>query len=114
MQDHEKMNLNCKETSENIFGMSEHYTCISILMWFLLMYKSWYLFSRWLKKEEEAQVATKEFNTGPKLDLGFKEGQTITINVAKVFLCLNKICHIKTVSNVPYNQNDVYNFYSLI
>lgn len=40
---------------------------------------------RWLKKEEEAQVTTKEFNTGPKLDLGFKEGQTITINVAKVW-----------------------------
>ncbi|XP_062582718.1 little elongation complex subunit 2-like [Saccostrea cucullata] len=38
---------------------------------------------KWLKKEEEAQVATKEFDSGPKLDLGFKAGQTITINVAK-------------------------------
>ncbi|XP_061196612.1 little elongation complex subunit 2-like [Saccostrea echinata] len=38
---------------------------------------------KWLKKEEEAQAATKEFDSGPKLDLGFKAGQTITINVAK-------------------------------
>jgi hypothetical protein len=34
---------------------------------------------RWLKNEEAAKKA--EFTTGPKLDLGFKEGQTIKINI---------------------------------
>lgn len=52
---------------------------------------------KWLKKEEEAQVTTKEFNTGPKLDLGFKEGQTITINVAKT----KKYVGSETTSSKP-------------
>ena len=34
---------------------------------------------KWLKNEEAAKKA--EFTTGPKLDLGFKEGQTIKINI---------------------------------
>ncbi|KAJ8319764.1 hypothetical protein KUTeg_001351 [Tegillarca granosa] len=36
---------------------------------------------KWLKQEEDAKKTTKEFNSGPKLDLGFKEGQSITINI---------------------------------
>jgi hypothetical protein len=37
--------------------------------------------NRWLKQEQEAQKATKDLNAGPKLDLGFKEGQTIILNL---------------------------------
>lgn len=36
---------------------------------------------KWIKNEEDAKKATAEFNSGPKLDLGFKEGQTIKINI---------------------------------
>ena len=36
---------------------------------------------RWIKNEEAAKQTTAEFNSGPKLDLGFKEGQTIKINI---------------------------------
>ncbi|XP_050414013.1 adaptin ear-binding coat-associated protein 1 isoform X1 [Patella vulgata] len=34
-----------------------------------------------LKQDELAQDSLKELDKGPKLDLGFKEGQTITINI---------------------------------
>ena len=34
---------------------------------------------RWLKQEAEDIKVSQE--PGPKLDLGFKEGQTITINI---------------------------------
>ncbi|XP_021372552.1 adaptin ear-binding coat-associated protein 1-like isoform X2 [Mizuhopecten yessoensis] len=36
---------------------------------------------KWLKTEEEAKSASTQFDKGPKLDLGFKEGQTIKINI---------------------------------
>ncbi|XP_052083152.1 NECAP-like protein CG9132 isoform X2 [Mytilus californianus] len=36
---------------------------------------------KWLKNEEAAKKTQAEFNSGPKLDLGFKEGQTIKINI---------------------------------
>ncbi|XP_060073472.1 adaptin ear-binding coat-associated protein 1-like [Ylistrum balloti] len=36
---------------------------------------------KWLKTEEEAKTASTQFDKGPKLDLGFKEGQTIKINI---------------------------------
>uniref|UniRef100_A0A1I8H0T9 DUF1681 domain-containing protein n=1 Tax=Macrostomum lignano TaxID=282301 RepID=A0A1I8H0T9_9PLAT len=36
---------------------------------------------KWLRQEEEARQAAKEMEAGPKLDLGFKEGQTIKINI---------------------------------
>ena len=41
------------------------------------------LLFRWLKREEiEAQDDQAQMlDPGPKLDLGFKEGQTITINL---------------------------------
>jgi len=34
-----------------------------------------------LKQEKEAKVTTEQFNSAPKLDLGFKSGQTITLNL---------------------------------
>ena len=36
---------------------------------------------RWLKQEVEAEKTTQELSQGPKLDLGFKAGQTITLNI---------------------------------
>ncbi|XP_069123427.1 adaptin ear-binding coat-associated protein 1-like isoform X2 [Argopecten irradians] len=36
---------------------------------------------KWLKTEEEAKASSTEFDKGPKLDLGFKDGQTIKINI---------------------------------
>ena len=40
------------------------------------------LFRRWLKREEREKEQGVTFeNSGPKLDLSFKEGQTIKINL---------------------------------
>ncbi|XP_071839871.1 adaptin ear-binding coat-associated protein 2-like [Apostichopus japonicus] len=36
-----------------------------------------------LKQEQQFEAESKKLDTGPKLDLGFKEGQTITINIGK-------------------------------
>ncbi|PVD36879.1 hypothetical protein C0Q70_03869 [Pomacea canaliculata] len=36
---------------------------------------------KWLKQEDEASKAAEDLEKGPKLDLGFKEGQTITLNI---------------------------------
>ena len=36
---------------------------------------------KWLKQEEKAAEAAAELDQGPKLDLGFKEGQTIKIQL---------------------------------
>lgn len=36
-----------------------------------------------LKQEQEFAEEAKKLESGPKLDLGFKEGQTITINIGK-------------------------------
>ncbi len=33
------------------------------------------------REEKEKQEEAQPFDTGPKLDLGFKEGQTIRINI---------------------------------
>ena len=41
-----------------------------------------FLFSRHLRQEKEAEKSIKELEKGPKLDLGFKEGQTIRINIS--------------------------------
>jgi hypothetical protein len=38
-------------------------------------------FGRYISKKEECDKQTEEADAGPKLDLGFKEGQTITINL---------------------------------
>ncbi|KAK3105112.1 hypothetical protein FSP39_017515 [Pinctada imbricata] len=45
---------------------------------------------KWLKNEDDAKKATAELSKGPKLDLGFKEGQTIKINIAGVGLFLRR------------------------
>ena len=37
---------------------------------------------RWVKREEKEETSAASFDPGPKLDLGFKEGQTIKINIA--------------------------------
>ncbi|KAK7093317.1 adaptin ear-binding coat-associated protein 1-like [Littorina saxatilis] len=36
---------------------------------------------KWIKQEKDAEKATHELTTAPKLDLGFKAGQTITLNI---------------------------------
>ena len=43
------------------------------------------LFFRHLKQEKDAEKAVEELQKGPKLDLGFKEGQTIRINISVSF-----------------------------
>lgn len=40
-----------------------------------------YRFFRWVKQETEISKETMEADTRPKLDLGFKEGQTIKLNI---------------------------------
>lgn len=37
--------------------------------------------SRWVKQENELSKTAQLGDSGPKLDLGFKEGQTITLNI---------------------------------
>lgn len=37
---------------------------------------------RWVKQQSEFAKQAQNPDTGPKLDLGFKEGQTIKINIA--------------------------------
>ena len=39
-------------------------------------------FYRHIKQEKEAEKSIEELQKGPKLDLGFKEGQTIRINIS--------------------------------
>lgn len=36
---------------------------------------------RWVKQENELSRSAQLGDVGPKLDLGFKEGQTITLNI---------------------------------
>lgn len=36
---------------------------------------------RWVKQEYEFSKSAQLGDSGPKLDLGFKEGQTITLNI---------------------------------
>ncbi|KAK6477318.1 adaptin ear-binding coat-associated protein 1-like isoform X1 [Huso huso] len=36
---------------------------------------------KWVKQENEISKESQNKDTGPKLDLGFKEGQTITLNI---------------------------------
>lgn len=38
---------------------------------------------KYLKQEQKFEEESKKLDSGPKLDLGFKEGQTITINIGK-------------------------------
>lgn len=38
-------------------------------------------FCRWVKQENEISKSGQVGDSGPKLDLGFKEGQTITLNI---------------------------------
>ena len=38
-------------------------------------------FCRYVKREETQKEEAVAFDAGPKLDLGFKEGQTIKINI---------------------------------
>lgn len=44
--------------------------------------------SRWIKQSEKLEAEASQPDPGPKLDLSFKEGQTIHINlgVSKVYL----------------------------
>ncbi|XP_041124882.1 adaptin ear-binding coat-associated protein 1-like [Polyodon spathula] len=38
---------------------------------------------KWVKQENEISKESQNKDTGPKLDLGFKEGQTITLNIGQ-------------------------------
>lgn len=40
-----------------------------------------FLFFRWVKQEKEFTKQAQAPDSTPKLDLGFKEGQTITLNI---------------------------------
>lgn len=40
-----------------------------------------FLLFRWVKQEIEISKTAQLGDSGPKLDLGFKEGQTITLNI---------------------------------
>lgn len=40
--------------------------------------------SRWVKQEDELTKQAQAPDTTPKLDLGFKEGQTITLNIGVI------------------------------
>ena len=39
------------------------------------------VFFRWVKQDDEFKKQAQTPDTTPKLDLGFKEGQTITLNI---------------------------------
>lgn len=46
------------------------------------------LLCRWVKQETELSKNAQLGDSGPKLDLGFKEGQTITLNIGvRTSLC---------------------------
>lgn len=60
------------------------------------LFLSFILQSRWVKQETEISKESQETDNRPKLDLGFKEGQTIKLNIgvrvssswsAQCFLC---------------------------
>ncbi|XDV34131.1 hypothetical protein PO909_004329 [Leuciscus waleckii] len=38
---------------------------------------------KWVKQEDELSKSSQSADSGPKLDLGFKEGQTITLNIGQ-------------------------------
>lgn len=44
------------------------------------------IFSRWVKQETEFTKQAQAPDSTPKLDLGFKEGQTITLNIGVTLL----------------------------
>ncbi len=46
------------------------------------------VFSRWVKQENEFTKQAQAPDTTPKLDLGFKEGQTITLNIGVILFSL--------------------------
>ena len=41
---------------------------------------------RWVKQDNEISKNSGAADSGPKLDLGFKEGQTITLNIGVTHL----------------------------
>ncbi|MEQ2217972.1 Adaptin ear-binding coat-associated protein 1 [Xenoophorus captivus] len=43
---------------------------------------------KWVKQENEFTKQAQAPDSAPKLDLGFKEGQTITLNIGVPFLCI--------------------------
>lgn len=51
---------------------------------------------RWVKQDNEFSKQAQTPDLGPKLDLGFKEGQTITLNIGvKTFYFLHSFTHIR-------------------
>lgn len=49
---------------------------------------------RWVKQDNELSKQAQTPDLGPKLDLGFKEGQTITLNIGVKALYVHIIPHI--------------------
>lgn len=47
----------------------------------IIIYPLSLLLFRWVKQEIEISKTAQLGDSGPKLDLGFKEGQTITLNI---------------------------------
>lgn len=59
------------------------------------------LLFRWVKQETEISKESQEADTRPKLDLGFKEGQTIKLNIgvsSPVYLLLSLDVPVETSS----------------
>lgn len=52
------------------------HSCFMEFVWFI----------RWLKQEKEAEKVTQSLDQTPKLNLGFKEGQTIKLNLGVSYL----------------------------
>lgn len=48
-----------------------------------------FFLSRWVKQESELSKQAQAPDSTPKLDLGFKEGQTITLNIGVIIFRLN-------------------------
>ena len=66
------------------------------------------LYFRWVKNNQKLEEEAKSgvVDTGPKLDLGFKAGQTITLNIAGVSIIQGwKKCKISLEYGQKWCQN---------
>ncbi|MEQ2240248.1 hypothetical protein ILYODFUR_012898 [Ilyodon furcidens] len=68
-------NVNCNQLSCKLF--------LFLVMLFWSFRPSFLVFLRWVKQENEFTKQAQAPDSAPKLDLGFKEGQTITLNIGQ-------------------------------
>lgn len=68
----------------------------------LIIYPLSLLLFRWVKQEIEISKTAQLGDSGPKLDLGFKEGQTITLNIGvKKVLETSNLVRVSNCINAP-------------